>query len=141
MEEGAKKSVLIAVIVVCLAAAGVIAYKSLGGGGGGGGSAASTKMWVKCNNPKCGTEYQITLKEYNDFIQNLPGGPRAFAMAGGLPMKCTKCGEMSVFEAIKCEKCGKVFFPSAVEGQYDDKCPGCGFSKKEQAGKATPSSK
>ena len=132
MEDSAKKAVLVVVVVVCIAAAGIITYLTRSGGGG----LASGKMWVKCNNPKCGVDYQMSIREYDDFVRNSPGGRRAFAMSGGIPMKCDKCQELSVFTAIKCEKCGKVFFPGAAEGQYEDKCPGCGYSKAEEMAKS-----
>jgi len=137
MEDSAKKAVLIAIIVVCIATAGVITYINMGGGGGGAGK--SVMMWVKCNNPKCGHEYQMSQKEYGDLIYK--NDPRAVMMYGAQPMKCPKCGEDSVFAAVKCEKCGKVFFPGAVEGQFDDKCPGCGYSKKEEMSKRTAPAK
>jgi len=128
MEENAKKTLLIVIAVACLAAAGIITYKTMGGGTTPG--QPTGKMWVKCNNPKCGNEYQVTSKEYSDFVmQN--GGPRQFMMSGAVPMKCPKCNEDSVFKAMKCEKCGKVFFPGTVEGKTEDACPGCGYSKME----------
>lgn len=125
MEENAKKTLLIVVAVACLAAAGIITYKTMGGGTAP--SQPTGKIWVKCNNPKCGNEYQVTSKEYSDFVmQN--GGPRQFAISGAVPMKCPKCNEDSAFKAMKCEKCGKVFFPGTVEGKAEDTCPGCGYS-------------
>jgi hypothetical protein len=132
MEENAKKTLLIVVAIACIAAAGIITYKTMGGGTAPG--QPTGKMWVKCNNPKCGNEYQVTSKEYSDFVmQN--GGPRQFAMNGAVPMKCPKCNEDSAFKAMKCEKCGKVFFPGTVEGKADDTCPGCGYSKIEAEAK------
>jgi phage FluMu protein Com len=74
-------------------------------------------------------------KEYSDLVYK--NDPRAVMMYGAQPLKCPKCGENSVFAAIKCEKCGKVFFPGTVEGQFDDKCTGCGYSKKEEMSKRT----
>jgi phage FluMu protein Com len=133
MEDSAKKAVLITIIVVCLAAAGVITYMTMGGGGTGGGKI--DMVWVKCNNPSCGHEYQMSPKEYSDLVYK--NDPRAVMMYGAQPLKCPKCGENSVFAAIKCEKCGKVFFPGTVEGQFDDKCTGCGYSKKEEMSKRT----
>ncbi len=131
MEDSAKKAVMIVVVIVCLAAAGVIAYKFRPGraptvqGG--------TMMWVKCNKEGCGYEYQIDEKDYFGFILKKGG---ASVVRSGIPaLKCPKCGEESVYKAIKCEKCGKVFFPGSVEGPFNDKCPGCGFSKKEAAQK------
>jgi hypothetical protein len=132
MEENAKKTLLIVVAVACLAAAGIIVYKTMGGGAGP--SQPTGKVWVKCNNPKCNNEYEITAKEYSDFVmQN--GGYRQFMMSGAVPMKCPKCNEDSVFKAVKCEKCGKVFFPETIEGKAEDTCPGCGYSPSEEAAK------
>ena len=139
MEDNAKKTLLIVVAVACLAAAGTIMYKTMGGGTASG-QPSTGKMWVKCNNPKCGNEYQISNKEYTDFMMK-NGGPRQFAMNGAVPMKCPKCGEESVFKAMKCEKCGKVFFPGTVADKAEDTCPGCGYSPSEAAKKATQDAK
>jgi phage FluMu protein Com len=134
MEENAKKILLIVVAVACIAAAGIIMHKTMGGGTIA--SQPTNKMWVKCNNPKCGNEYQISAKEYTDFMMN-NGGPRQFIMSGAVPMKCPKCNEDSVFKAMKCEKCGKVFFPGTVEGKAEDTCPGCGYSPSAAPAKKT----
>jgi predicted RNA-binding Zn-ribbon protein involved in translation (DUF1610 family) len=135
MEENAKKTLLIVVAVACLAAAGIVTYKTMGGGTTAGQPAAG-KTWVKCNNPKCGDEYQISAKEYTDFVMK-NGGPRQFMMSGAVPMKCPKCNEDSVFKAMKCEKCGKVFFPGTVENKPEDTCPGCGYSPSTAPAKKT----
>ena len=134
MEENAKKKLLIVVAVACIAAAGIVTYKTMGGGTTAG--QPTSKMWVKCNNPKCGDEYQISAKEYSVFMMN-NGGPRQFMMSGAVPMKCPKCNEDSVFKAMKCEKCGKVFFPGTVEGKAEDTCPGCGYSPSTAPAKKT----
>lgn len=133
MEENAKKTLLIVVAVACLAAAGIVMYKTMGGGAAAGQPAGQT--WVKCNNPKCGNEYDISAKEYTDFVMN-NGGPRQFMMNGAVPMKCPKCNEESAFKGMKCEKCGKVFFPGTVEGKAQDTCSGCGHSPSEAAAKS-----
>ena len=130
----AKKILLIVVSIACIAAAGVFIYKSMGGGSVTGTS--TSKMWVKCNNPKCGNEYEISYKEYSDFVDK-NGGPRQFVMNGAVAMKCPKCSEDSVFKAQKCEKCGKVFFPGAVENKPEDTCPGCGYSPSTAPAPAT----
>ena len=134
MEENAKKTLLIVVAIACIAAAGVITYKTMGGSTAS--SQPTSKIWVKCNNPKCGNEYQISAKEYTDFMMS-NGGPRQFIMSGAVPMKCPKCNEDSVFKAMKCEKCGKVFFPGTVEGKAEDTCPGCGYSPSTAPAKKT----
>jgi phage FluMu protein Com len=134
MEEGTKKVVSVVVIVVCLAAAGVIIYRSMGGGGAAPGAPAG-KTWVKCNNPKCGHEYEMDQKEYQAITMKQGG---RYVMMYGVPaIKCPKCNEESVYAATKCEKCGKIFFPGSVEGAIEDKCPGCGYSKTEEAIKNT----
>ncbi len=135
MEENAKKILLIVVAVACIAAAGIITYKTMGGGTTAAGQPTG-KVWVKCNNPKCGHEYEISAKEYTDFMMS-NGGPRQFMMSGAVPMKCPKCNEDSVFKAMKCEKCGKVFFPGTVEGKAEDTCPGCGYSPSTAPAKKT----
>ena len=133
MEENAKKTLLIVVAVACLAAAGIITYKTMGGTAPG---QPTGKMWVKCNNPKCGNEYQMNAKDYSDFIMK-NGGPRQVIMSGAPPMKCPKCNEDSAFKAMKCEKCGKVFFPGTVVDKAEDTCPGCGYSPSTAPAKKT----
>ncbi len=132
MDADTKKVALIVVVVVCIVAAGAITYFT--GSGQTAGTTGGTMMWVKCNNPNCGHEYQIDKIVYREFVDT--EGGRMAAMYGAPPMKCEKCGENSVFAAIKCEKCGKVFFPGTVEGESEDKCPECGFSKNEEMKKA-----
>ena len=125
MEENAKKTFLIGAAVACIAVAGIVTYKTMGGGAAPG--QPTGMIWVKCNNPKCGNEYEISAQEYNTFVMS-NGGPRQFMMTGAVPMKCPKCNEESSFRAIKCEKCGKVFFPGTVVDKAQDTCPGCGYS-------------
>lgn len=130
MEEGPKKALMIVLVVVCLAAAGVITWKTRSGS-----SSAingNALMWVKCNNPNCGAEYQITQKEYLDFIRKnaVPGFATIPAMT------CKKCGEKSAFAAIKCPKCGTVFIRGTVKGPFEDKCPKCGYSQMEERRKS-----
>lgn len=130
MEEGPKKALMIVLVLVFLAAAGIITWKTRSGGGSI--LKGSTMMWVKCNNPDCGTEYQITEKEYLDFIREnaIPG------FASVPAMTCQKCSEKSAFAAIKCEKCGTVFIRGTVEGPFEDKCPKCGYSQIEERRKS-----
>ena len=50
-----------------------------------------------------------------------------------LPFICPKCNQETVFRATKCESCGNLFLPKAArKGEYADRCPECGFSKREQ---------
>jgi hypothetical protein len=132
MEDNVKKTLLIVISVACIAAAGVMMYKTMGGGATSGEPAG--KIWVKCESTKCNNEYQLSAKDYSDFIMD-NGGHRQIMMAGMPPMKCPKCGEKTAFKAEKCEKCGKVFFFGSVEGKAEDTCPGCGYSKAEAEAK------
>ncbi|MBN2456345.1 MAG: hypothetical protein JXB29_07420 [Sedimentisphaerales bacterium] len=126
MEEGQKKVFKIIIVVVCLVAAGTI-YKMTSGGSSGLGHFKGQLMWVKCNNPDCGDEYQMDKKDYFEQKQK-NWDPRA--PLSDPAIKCTKCGEMSVYRAEKCPKCGTVFFYGFGEG-FPDKCPECGYSAME----------
>jgi DNA-directed RNA polymerase subunit RPC12/RpoP len=131
MEDTKKKAVMIAVVIACLAAAGVVTYVTSSGGGGGIETIERGQlMWVKCNNPDCGAEYQIDQRDYYKYLEEHPQGPGAPAMV------CEKCKEESVFRAEKCEKCGTVFFYESVADDLPDRCPSCGYSKMEEKRKA-----
>jgi len=87
--------------------------------------------WVKCRNPQCGAEYQMNLKEYFEYMEE-------HADPGSLlppPLVCKKCGQKSVYRAVKCEKCGFTFERGTVRADFADRCPKCGYSKVEEARK------
>jgi len=132
MEESKKKKILIGVIVVCLVAACVIFWRTRSGAEIGG--AASLKrgklIWVKCNNPDCGAEYQIDRKDYFQQIEEKQQSHAASLVAP--PLECKECGKASLYRAVKCEKCGKIFFFESVPNDYGDRCPNCGYSKIEE---------
>jgi len=136
MEENTKKIVMVVVIVACFALAGAIVYKTRSSGGGINAIPANSMIWIKCNNPSCGNEFQMSERDYLKFVKE--------KMVPGLqtvpPMPCPKCSQESAYRAIKCEKCGKVFFPNTVKGKFDDICPGCGVSKLEESRKASAGS-
>jgi len=131
MEESKKKPIMIGVIVVCLAVAGIITYSRYSGSGGGVDDIPEGEMtWVKCNNPECKAEYQMSKKEYFKYIEEnaqimSPTAP---------PLVCEKCGKQSCFRAEKCTNpdCGIVFFSGAVPNDFTDRCPECGRSETEE---------
>ena len=127
MDESKKKPIMIAVIVVCLGAAAVIAYKSTRRNEGIPAHFAKEMTWVKCRNPKCEAEYEITKKEYYEYLEKNTTATMMTVPA----LICTRCGELSVYRAIKCEKCGLVFEASWKRGDFEDRCPKCGYSKIE----------
>jgi len=67
-----------------------------------------------------------------------PGQDTQYWQPGAIfEVDCPKCGRSVEFfkddTSRKCEKCGHVFFldPTAY-GDYQDRCPECGYSKAEQ---------
>ena len=84
--------------------------------------------WVKCRNYACGTEYEMYLKAYFEFIEeNI--NPRMMAAP---PMTCKKCREPSVYRAVKCGQCGMVFEMGSIPRDFADRCPKCGYSQIEK---------
>ncbi len=49
-----------------------------------------------------------------------------------LAFTCPKCGQHAVYNAYQCPKCDKIFFPDMSPGGTGDKCPKCGYSKREE---------
>jgi predicted Zn-ribbon and HTH transcriptional regulator len=84
--------------------------------------------WVKCRNPACEAEYQIDTRKYYEYIEK-HADPSTLAIP---PLVCEKCGEESVYQAVKCEKCALVFERGWKRGDYEDRCPDCDFSKIEE---------
>jgi predicted Zn-ribbon and HTH transcriptional regulator len=132
MEESKKKPVMVGVIVACLALAGVVTYIRYSGSSGGGVEAipASEMMWVKCSNKACSAEYQISKRDYFQYMKE-----HTNPMSSAAPMVCQKCGKESVYAAVKCLQCGTVFFENSVPGDFPDRCPKCGRSETEETRK------
>jgi len=130
MDAGQKKPIMIAIIVVCFAAAGAITYFTRPPKSTGGGINADTLIWLKCNNPACKAEYQVTLGEYREMVKEqlyMDDSDRLPAAT------CQKCGKPSAFKAIKCPKCGTLFFEGqAGPHDYTDRCPKCKYSAREE---------
>lgn len=132
MEDSMKKPVMIGVIVVCLAVAGFITFARRGGGGGGIDSIPASEMtWVKCSNPDCKAEYQMSKKElfkeqkkrFNPMARTAP------------PITCKECGKESLYQAEKCPNCGAVFILGSIQGDFADRCPVCKHSATEDSRK------
>jgi uncharacterized OB-fold protein len=67
-------------------------------------------------------------KDYFKYIQEHIN-PMSMTMP---PLVCEKCGEESIYKAIKCEKCGAIFFDNVTPDDFRDRCPKCGYSKTEE---------
>jgi predicted RNA-binding Zn-ribbon protein involved in translation (DUF1610 family) len=91
--------------------------------------------WVKCNNPACGISYEMAMRDYYQLVDTKQRETGSVSP----PIACKKCGEESIFRAVKCEKCQAVFLYvfGGIE-DYADRCPKCGFSKLEEASKKSP---
>jgi len=127
MEKRVKKNALIGVIIGSLVLAAGITYMTRSPKGGIPKHFAQEMTWVKCRNPKCGAEYQISKKEYFEYVEEHhdPRIPHAPSLI------CQQCGQQSVYRAVKCERCGLVFEMGSVPGDYQDRCPKCSYSKLE----------
>ncbi len=128
-----KNNIYIIVIVACLLLAGIIGYKytfSSGGGGGGIESIpADSMIWVKCRNPACKAEYEMSQRDFLEY-QRENFDPLARVAPA---LVCKECSEKSIYEAVKCgnPSCGIVFEKDSVPNDFSDRCPKCGFSKME----------
>ena len=134
MEDSTKKPIMIIVIVACLAIAAWVTFKS-DPEGGANSIPESEMQWVKCNNPACNAEYEMSKREYYKTLEENPNmNPMA---TGPIPLTCKECGKKSLFGAIKCSNpdCGKVFIEGTGgtgPGDYPDRCPACGLSAVEE---------
>ncbi|HUT30207.1 MAG TPA: hypothetical protein VMX13_10480 [Sedimentisphaerales bacterium] len=130
MQQSAKNLVLIALVVVCFVVAIAITFLTSPSRGRGG-RTSRDEIWVICRNPQCQGQYQI---EYNDYFQYMVTHRDRLSDVDP-PMTCRKCGEASVYKAIKCVNCGLVFEPGSLPNEAEDKCPKCGYSKLGEQGK------
>jgi phage FluMu protein Com len=92
------------------------------------GRVVTEMIWVKC--AKCNQSYQIGPEQYyKEQEEKTRANPSPMPVA--LPLKCQKCGQDGVRKAFKCEKCGEVFFANSVQGDLEDRCAKCKYSKTE----------
>ena len=91
-------------------------------------SFAREKTWVKCRNQACEAEYEITKKEYFEYVEKHAD----LALLEVPPLVCKKCDQESVYRAVKCAKCGLVFETGTVPSDFEDRCPKCKYSKIEE---------
>ncbi len=125
MEDRQKNVVKIIVAVICILIAAFVLFKTFFGGGGL--ESVQGETWMKCVNPDCEAEFQISEKEYINFVnENID--PEAETIP---PMQCPQCNEKSAYRATKCEKCGTVFIQRPQPDGFSDRCPNCGYSKIE----------
>lgn len=130
MDDEKKKMVKVVVIIGCLVLAGAITFLTREGGGSGG-DAQSRKTWITCRNPKCKAEYQISMKKYNEAMEENDTQKALLMMMEVPAIICQECNEKSAYQAEKCEKCGLVFEQDFKSIDYADRCPKCKFSKME----------
>jgi len=84
------------------------------------------KTWIKCRNPECGAEYEITLGESSDYFESyMKKHPNTQEMPA---MPCKQCGGLYAYVAVKCQECGLVFEYQRKPVDFQDRCPKCGHS-------------
>jgi len=135
MEESGKKKLMLTILMICVGLA--VAVTMFTGGGIGGDAGPSIQLL--CANQECGHSFKVSTKKYNEMIADMMD--KMDPEAGGQAMTvfyCPECDEKSLFVAIKCgnKTCGAVFFPAYGSQDRADRCPECGFSKSEEAGKS-----
>jgi len=132
MEDSKKKPIMIGVIGVCIIVAGLITFARRGGGSDGIDGIPDDEMtWVKCSNPSCKAEYEMSKQQYHKDVQE-----RSNRMVQTTPLlTCKQCSKDSLFQAVKCvnPSCGTVFIEgSAGRDDHPDRCPDCGQSETEE---------
>jgi predicted RNA-binding Zn-ribbon protein involved in translation (DUF1610 family) len=128
MEESKKKVFMIGVIAVSLLLAGFITFSTLHKSSRHLNKLKGQTVWLKCQNPKCNHSFEMDMKDYYEQLQN----NRSSNVTRASALPCPKCGERSVYEAVKCDKCGNIFFVDRIKRDYFDRCPKCGFSNEEK---------
>ncbi|MHC4707418.1 MAG: hypothetical protein ACYS8I_10080 [Planctomycetota bacterium] len=84
--------------------------------------------WLKCRDPNCAAQYQIPLQQYHDFVEEY-----ADPTVLGLPeMACKECGRKTVHRAFKCANCRIISFLGSIQADFEDRCPYCDHSQKQQ---------
>lgn len=123
MEDGKKKIVMVGVVAASLVLAGFITFSTISKKGSGLNELKGQTVLCKCRNPECNHTFTMDMKDYYEYLRDNPGEKA---------LSCPKCGQKTVYEAIKCEKCGNVFFIDRSKRDFFDRCPKCGFSKEEK---------
>jgi len=133
MQDNKKIKMLFGVIIVCVVAAGTITWSTTRGKHNGIDSIPDdVTTWLKCRNPACEHEYQIPLREYYENLEDETLMSGNGGMTAAQPLICPKCGEPSVYKAVKCPMCGLVFETAWKRGDFEDRCPKCGYSQIEK---------
>ena len=127
MQENKKKLFMIGVIVVSLTLSGIVFLSVRDKSHGIESIGADERLLVKCSNPDCDTDYEMSKRDYFEFLkENM--SPLSAATP---PLACEQCGEESIYRAVRCEDCEVVFFYGEIQGDFKDRCPECDFSKIE----------
>lgn len=131
-----KRAIQIGAIVAFLLAAGGITYWNLRGPED---SVPIVKgaIQIRCTNPDCGKDYEITQDELKEMVRSIRAEmpadtPRA--MFREIVFGCKFCGEQSAYVARRCPKCDHIFLPDFSRKDYADRCPECGTSRLEEMG-------
>ncbi len=114
----------IVIVVVCVVLVVVFIAFRQPANGGGLDSLKGQSVHTKC--VQCGDAAKTDAREYFAKVADKTTSQNAQPL-----LTCDKCGKDGVTEAMECEKCSNIFIPKDKFGDYNDKCPQCGFSKRE----------
>ena len=128
MDEDKKKPIMIGLIVGSIVLAGVVTMMTRDTGSEGINSIPEGKIqWVTCRNDKCGTNYEMQMREYYRQLDEATKKSSTMMMVASA-LICEKCGEESIYKAFKCVKCAEVFEGNIKKGDFEDRCPKCAYS-------------
>ena len=128
MDEDKKKPLMIGLIVGSIVLAGVVTFMTRGPSSEGLKGIPEGKIqWVTCRNDKCGTNYEMQMREFYRQLEVIQKESKTMMMT--VPaLICEKCNEKSVYKAFKCLECEEIFEGNIKRGDFADRCPKCGYS-------------
>jgi phage FluMu protein Com len=92
-------------------------------------------IWMLCDNPDCGAAYKVSKEEFRELMESKGPIMLGPGVMSRLTFLCKECGKETTHRGMKCPKCGKLFVKEYVPGYFADRCPACGYSAREEAGK------
>ncbi|MHC4213814.1 MAG: hypothetical protein ACYSWP_10625 [Planctomycetota bacterium] len=128
MDEDKKKPLMIGLIVGSIVLAGVITFMTGGSESQGLKGIPEGKIqWVTCRNDKCGANYEMQMREFYRQLEELTKKNTSMTLMSPA-LICEKCNEESIYKAFKCLECETVFEGNIKRGDFEDRCPKCGYS-------------
>ena len=101
---------------------------------------ARNEVWlanVEQQNPELAQKYRAAMENPQEMftMDMMMMATPTWGTYPNYPYQCPECSKDSMFNAIVCRKCQNVFKQHDEKGQSSDKCPKCGYSRKEERDK------